>query len=183
MHVAAPSVYQQAMGAAFERLDPAVRAFHRLAGTHELHGWAETFAPRGGLARLLGRFLGTPLEDGAGTIRFDLDATPEGETWTRHYTHRTMTSRLRLHDGHLVEALGPTQLHFALQERDGALEMALRQVRVWGLRCPRWLLPDVIARESGRDDKLDFHVQAHVRGLGRIAYYQGHLTIPKESAA
>jgi len=176
------SIYQQAMGAAFDRLDPAVQAFHRLAGSHELQGWAETAAPLTWPARMLGRLLGTPMEDSTGAIRFVLHAGPDGETWTRHYTHRKMTSQLRLRDGHVVEALGPTRLHFALHERDGALVMALLQVRVFGIRCPRWLMPDVIAKESGRDNELNFHVRADVRGLGRIAHYKGHLVLPKAYA-
>jgi hypothetical protein len=58
--------------------------------------------------------------------------------------------------------------------------MALLQVRAFGIRCPRWLMPDVIATESGCGDRLMFHVQADMRGLGLIAHYKGHLMLPKE---
>jgi hypothetical protein len=39
------SLYEQAMGEAFARLDPALQSFHRLAGRHELQGRVRTGAP------------------------------------------------------------------------------------------------------------------------------------------
>lgn len=59
-------MYEQAMGERFARLDPAVQAFHRLTGRHELHGWVRTQAPQSLAARLLALCLGTPLRASEG---------------------------------------------------------------------------------------------------------------------
>ena len=88
------TLYQNAMGAAFDELPSAVRRFHLLAGRHELHGWVETEAPRSLLARALAWCLGTPLTASAGPIRFELDASPLRETWTRHFPSQSMRSIL-----------------------------------------------------------------------------------------
>ncbi|MEB5965304.1 DUF4166 domain-containing protein [Comamonas testosteroni] len=54
------SLFQQAMGEEFGRLDAALQRFHRLQGEHELEGRVQTGAPRTLLARLLALALGTP---------------------------------------------------------------------------------------------------------------------------
>jgi hypothetical protein len=179
------SMVQQAMGERFARLGPAVQRFHSLAGRQVLHGQVETQAPASWLARLLARCLGSPRQARQGPIRFELDAGPEAETWTRHFPHRTMRSRLRLVPGGIVEQLGPVRLHFELLEHEGRLQMRLRGLRVLGITCPRRLMPRVLAQETGQtvgqQDQLHFDVQAALPGIGVVAGYRGHLVLPEGS--
>ncbi|MGJ7489761.1 DUF4166 domain-containing protein [Variovorax sp. ZT4R33] len=170
-------MYERAMGESFDRLPPAVQRFHRLVGVQELHGWVDTDAPSTLAARLLALCLGTPLRATSGPIRFELQATPEAETWTRHFPSQTMTSHMCLDARQVVEQLGAARLTFNLCEAGGRLEMRLMGLQFWGVRCPRWLLPTVIAEETGDSDRLHFRVQASLPGIGTVASYCGHLTI------
>lgn len=171
------SMYERAMGESFDRLPPAVRRFHRLVGSQELHGWVDTDAPSTLGARLLARCLGTPLRATSGPIRFELKAAPEVETWTRHFPAQRMTSKMRLEVRSIVEQLGAARLTFDLCEADGRLEMRLQGLHFLGVPCPRWLLPRVIAEETGQGDSLHFRVQASLPIIGTVTSYRGHLTV------
>lgn len=174
------SMYERAMGESFDRLPLAVQRFHKLVGAQELHGWVDTDAPSTLAASLLARCLGTPLRATSGPIRFELHAAPEAETWTRHFPSRKMTSRMRLDATQVVEQLGATRLTFDLCETDGRLEMRLKALHFLGMPCPRWLLPRVIAEETGQNDRLHFRVRASLPAIGTVASYRGHLTISEQ---
>lgn len=173
----APSMYEALMGTSFPRLSPPVQAFHRLKGSHVLHGWVETEAPRTFFAKLMGRFLGTPLLPSSGGIRFELDAQADHEVWVRHFPRHTMMSRLRLAHGELTESIGPTRLHFFLEEVEGRLVMRLTRLRFLGLPCPRWAMPVIIAEEDGSGVQLQFNVRASLPLIGQVACYRGYLVI------
>lgn len=183
------SMYASAMGTAFDRLDAAVQRFHRLTGEHELHGEVQTLTPVSWLARLLARGLGTPLRASQGPIHFLLSAQPAIETWQRDFPGQRMQSCLRLEGAQLVEVLGLSRLRFELHEVDGVLVMRLLSLHFAGIRCPRWLMPEVVAEESGLIDKADrddacclhFKVRASVPWVGLVAGYHGHLMIPSDA--
>ncbi|MDM0120034.1 DUF4166 domain-containing protein [Variovorax arabinosiphilus] len=171
------SLYATLMGAAFTELAPAVREFHSSAGRVAFDGWAETAEPQTRVARSIARLLGTPQRRGRHAIRFELDARPATETWTRYFPGRTMRSRMGGHGGDLVEQLGPLRLHFGLAAQEGALVMQLRRVRCFGVPCPRWLTPRVHAVETGIGRELHFDVRGGLPGIGTVAAYRGHLDL------
>ena len=173
----AASLFERAMGERFWQLDPAVQRFHRLQGRHCLAGEVTTRAPASRLAWLLALCLGAPRHAGRGPIRFELDAAPAVETWTRHFPGRTMRSRLSADPDGVAEVLGPLHLSFALTARDGALEMRLTRLALWRIVCPRRLMPRVQARESGDAGRLNFTVEAALPAIGLVARYEGHLAL------
>ncbi|MCW7538169.1 DUF4166 domain-containing protein [Aquabacterium sp. A7-Y] len=173
----AVSLYAAVLGPGFNRLAPALRDFHALQGRVSLSGEVVVRPPAGRMAGWLARCLGAPRRPASGPIRFLLEAGPSAEVWTRHFPGRTMSSRLRLQDGALVERLGAAELRFGLVERDGRLEMELQRMRFFGLPCPRWLRPRVRAIETGDARRLHFDVSASVPGLGLVASYQGYLDL------
>lgn len=175
-------MYECVMAERYARLPAAVQRFHRLAGAHVLHGWVETAAPATALARVLAYGLGSPRQGGSGPIRFELDAAPAAETWTRRFPTRTMKSQLRLVAGAIEETLGPARLRFDLLAVDGGLKMELRGLKFLGLPCPRWLLPRIVAEEHGDDDRLHFRVAAALPLVGVVASYRGHLELGPAAA-
>lgn len=172
-----PSLYQQVLGAGYARLPAAVRRFHRLAGCAVLHGRVETLAPASPLARFLALCLGAPHNTTSGPLRFVLEAAPEAETWTRHFPTHTMASSMRLVAGQLEERLGAARLTFNLTATDQKLSMALVSMRFFGVPCPGWLMPRVVAEETGGGDRLHFLVTASLPLVGSVVSYRGHLDI------
>jgi hypothetical protein len=177
-----PSLYPRLMGEAeFTRLPAAVQRFHQLQGEWRLQGDVRTEAPAGGLARLAARLLRSPAATTQGALEFSLDADTDREVWTRGFPDRVMASTLSEEDGELVEQLGPTRLRIALEAHEGRLRMRLLGLRAFGLPCPRWLLPTVIAEEYGDGNRFHFEVSAALPLIGRVAAYRGHLDLPEEA--
>ena len=177
------TLFERAMGDRFASLAPALQRFHRLSGRHELHGVVETDPPTSTLGRALAWCLGSPRQPASGAIRFELDAAPGVETWTRHFPGRTMRSSLRLVDGRVVERMVPARLAFALDAIDGGLRLQLQAMRFLGIPCPAWLRPRIVAEETGDGRRLRFRVEAAVPGLGRVVGYRGHLVVHHETPA
>lgn len=177
------SLFQTVMGEAFGRLAPTLRRFHSLHGQHSLQGRVQTEAPATRTARWFARCLGAPHEAMDGVIRFELNAGPSLETWTRHFPQQRMRSHLSGDGERLVEQLGAVRLSFILLEQAGALRMQLDGLRLLGVPCPRWLLPSVHALETGRDGAVFFDVRAALPGLGMVSAYRGHLVLPAEGRA
>lgn len=174
------SMYQAVMGDAFDRLAAPVRQFHRFAGHHTFHGQVRIAAPESLPARLLALALGTPQRAGEGPVRFELIAGSLAETWTRFFPGKTMRSVLIKDGCRLSERLGAARLGFSLVEVDGALEMRLASVHLLGIACPKWLMPTVVARETGDGHRFCFEVRASVPVMGLVAGYRGHLEMPVE---
>ncbi|MBA4326668.1 MAG: DUF4166 domain-containing protein [Polaromonas sp.] len=176
------SLVQSVMGEAFGRLAPSLQHFHSLQGRVALAGRVQTEAPATRMARWLARGLGAPHEAMDGAIRFELDAGAAVETWTRHFPQHRMRSQLRRAGIHLVEELGAFRLYFTLVEQGAALRMQLDGLRCFGVPCPRWLLPEVHAVETGSDGRVLFDVRAALPGLGTVSAYRGHLVLPAEGS-
>jgi hypothetical protein len=91
-----------------------------------------------------------------------------------------MTSRMSLDARQLVEHLGLARLTFDLCVAGSQLELRLIGLHFLGVRCPLWLLPKVVAEETGQSDQLHFRVQASLPRIGTVASYRGHLTISEK---
>jgi hypothetical protein len=172
-------IFQRAMGPGFDRLSAPLRRFHAASGSLDFHGEVEIQAPQGALARVLCALLGSPSSTVRGPIHFHLDSHPDAQTWVRHFPHSTMRSTMTLEGGSLVEKLGPASLVFDLREQNGGLSMDLLSMRFFGVPCPSWLLPRIVATETGEGDRLCFDIQARVPGVGLVTAYRGHLVIPE----
>jgi hypothetical protein len=178
--VKSPSLYQQVMGADFDRLPASLQQFHALTGKHVLSGWAEVGSPASFPARFLAWCLGAPLKTQKGPIRFELRAAAACEVWTRHFSDKTMESRLTLVRGHIEERLGAARLGFALKVSPEKLEMQLVRLHFLGVPCPRWLLPAIVAEETATAGRLHFLIQASLPMVGVVTSYRGHLELPVE---
>lgn len=176
-------LYESLLGDQYVRLAAAVQRFHRLQGRVQLHGEVETAAPGSLLARLLAGLLGTPRQAERGVIRFELEADPQSERWTRHFPSRTMRSDFRRAGPLLEEHLGPVRLGFELLATDGALRMSLVRLHAFAVPCPRWLMPRIVAEERGVGGRLHFNVRAELPLVGIVAGYRGHLELPPEAQA
>ena len=172
------SLYAQAMGADFDRLDETVRRFHSLRGHVRLRGRCTIDGPTSWIGRCFGRIVGVPVTRVEDDFVFELHADETQERWTRHFPHMTMRSRMRVIDSQLVEHLGAVAFRFRLHAVDGGLDMTLIRMTVLGLPWPRWLAPSIKAREAGREGRFHFDVEASLPLLGRITAYEGYLTLP-----
>lgn len=171
-----PTLFQQALGAAFFNLPPSLRQLHGLRGTARYVGIASIECGRNPLARLCARIAGLPkpMQDAPAVVEFATDA--KGETWRRDFGGTRMQSRLRFKGGQLRERLGPLQFRYRLHAGEGAIWWQVVGVRLFGLLpLPAGWFAGVRCRECEHEGRYEFLVDADLPLVGRIIRYQGWL--------
>ena len=171
------SLYQRALGAAFETMPLELRLFHSLEGRHQFHGdcvvtGAETLA-----GKIVSFLLRLPRQTDGSPLTFVLHADQNSETWIRYFPLRTMRSVMRVQKRNLVERLGPVTFYFSLKADGDQLTMETRQVRLFKWPIPRRLFPEIVANETASNGRLHFHVAASMPFIGSLVSYRGSFVI------
>lgn len=171
-----PTLFQQALGAAFYSLAPALRQLHGVRGQARYAGTATIERGSGPLARLCARLTHLPASasDLPTTVLFTADAGRE--IWRREFGSQRMQSTLVYRDGLLHEHLGAARLRFFLHARDGALWWQVDGVRVFGwLPLPARWFDRLVCREREWQGRYEFLVDLTLPVIGRIIRYEGLL--------
>jgi len=171
-----PPLYARAMGAAFDRLPPAVRAIHQVLRDDGAEGAATVTRGRNPIARLIGAMVGFPPE-GAHDLHVHFEEADGVETWTRRFSGKGFRSRLALRGPLLAERFGPLCFGFELRADGSGLEMILRRWWFGPIRMPLFLGPRCAAREYEEDGRFNFDVSIALPLIGLVAHYRGWLAI------
>ena len=171
-----PTLFQQALGAAFFRLPESLRGLHSVRGQTRYAGRSTVERGRNPLARLCARLAGLPPAGEDVETVVDFECAPGRETWRRSFGGARMVSTLALHRGLLRERLGPVQFRFALHANDGAIWWTVAGARLFGvLPMPASMFEGVRCREYEQDGRYRFEVEAALPVTGRIIRYAGWL--------
>lgn len=171
-----PTLFQQALGAAFFRLPESLRRLHAGRGRFSYAGCATIERGRRPLARLCAWVAGLPAAGEEVATRVEFDCRPNRETWRRDFGGARMTSSLSFHDGLLRERIGPIQFRFALHANAGVIWWTVAGARLFGiLPLPALMFDGVRCREYEQDDRYRFEVDASLPVAGRIIRYAGWL--------
>ncbi|PFH10400.1 uncharacterized protein DUF4166 [Collimonas sp. PA-H2] len=177
------SLYRQVMADNFNALAPELQQFHSLAGRVALPGRCTIKGPHTLLGRCFGLLFSLPKATSETAFLFELEADSRQETWRRHFPGRTMASRMQVSAGTLVERLGPVDLHFTISVAEGRLSMTLQRITCCGIACPKFLIPAVLAEETGAGGRLHFNVAARLPLVGVLAQYHGYLDLAQARIA
>jgi hypothetical protein len=177
MSAASQSVYRQVLGHDFQLLAAELQRFHSMQGRVELSGRCTVKGPHSAAGRAMSAMFALPKTTAETPFKFVLEAGAAQETWRRHFPGRSMVSKMRVGAGVLVERFGPVSFHFRLQADQGRLNMLLQSVTLFGIRAPKFMMPIVMAQETGDQGKLHFRVSAHLPLVGLLAEYRGCLDI------
>ncbi len=173
-----PTLFQQALGAAFYSLAPSVRRLHGALGTARYTGVASIERGRNALARLCARIAGLPEDAGDVPTTVEVVADAGGEIWRRDFGGQRMASSLSYRNGLLCERLGPLQFCFFLHARDGALWWQVAGVRLFDLLpLPVALFDGVRCREREHQGRYEFLAEASLPLIGRVILYEGWLEL------
>ena len=171
-----PTLFQQALGAAFFRMPESLRRLHTGRGRFRYAGRATIERGGGPLARLCAWIAGLPPAGDEVATLVEFDCGPRRETWRRDFGGARMTSTLSFRDGLLRERLGPVQFRFALHASEGAIWWTVAGARLFGvLPLPASMFDGVRCREYEQDERYRFEVDATLPLAGRIIRYAGWL--------
>ena len=171
-----PTLFQQALGAAFFNLPASVRQLHAVRGRARYAGIATIERGSNPFARLCAGIAGLPkaMQGVPTTVEFVTDA--KGETWRRDFGGVRMQSRLAFKHGLLRERIGPLQFRHALLANAGAIWWRVAGVRLFGLfPLPAGWFKGVRCREREQDGRYEFLVEAGLPLIGRVIRYEGWL--------
>jgi hypothetical protein len=171
---AGTNAFQTCLGADFDLLPETVRRAH--AGTVRLSGHARVL--RGGvLARMLANIMRLPTAAERIAMSVEADHLPDRMIWNRRFGKRKFESCFRLHEGRLIESLGPFRLRLRLEVRDDRLHYVLERVMLFGIPVPRNLAPDLEAWEGECEGRYGFAVEVRLPFIGRLVRYEGLLDL------
>ena len=171
-----PTLFQQALGAAFFRLPDSMRKLHGVRGRARYVGISTIERGRNPLARLCAAVAGLPPAGHGVPTTVDFVCDAKREAWHRDFGGRKMSSTMKIRDGLLRERLGPMQFRFALHANDGVIWWTVSGARLLGLLpLPAAMFDGVRCREFEQDERYHFEVEAALPVIGRIIRYAGWL--------
>jgi hypothetical protein len=168
------NAFKACLGADFDRLPDAVQRAH--LGAIRLSGYA--CVSRGGMfAAMLANAMRLPPAAERVAMSVEGDHLPDRMIWNRRFGTRAFESCFRLHNGWLIESVGPFHLRLRLEVRDHRLHYVMERVTLFGFPVPRSLAPELVAWEGERNGRYDFAVEVRLPFVGRLVRYEGLLDL------
>jgi Domain of unknown function (DUF4166) len=169
------SLYQSVLSVRFDALPAAVRELHSHEASVIYRGRGSVERGNGLLSRLVGALMRFPpaTPDTAMSVEFDIrDGV---ETWTREFAGHRFSSKLSQNGIWLQESFGLVGIRFILETGPSGLEMIPVRWAVLGIPLPKWMWPQVIARECEADGRFQYFVESAMPLAGFVVRYQGWL--------
>lgn len=175
-----PSLFQQALGPAFDTLPEPVKDLHTVFDKRRWSGEARVTRGSSFLSRLICRIVGFPAQTDRTPVTVTIERQGNREIWRRDFGGNVFRSVLSLQgkpgSGIVQERFGPMTFDIDLQSADGTLEFPVMRGRLFGLPFPKWLLPLSAASETGVDGRFNFDVKVSLPRVGKLVQYTGWLT-------
>lgn len=175
---ASEALFQQLLGERFAMLPDCVQRLHRRRLTAQFAGVVSIRPASGRWARMLAGVLGLPTRASSGPIRVEIEATSNGQRWTRHFPGRRMVSTMRCKRGRLYERLGPVTLGFDLIGDPSGIRWRLIRVWLLGVPLPTLFTQHTEAFESAEaGGRYRFEASAGLPLIGHLVEYAGTLDV------
>ena len=142
-----------------------------------LQGRASVEGAAGLLARLAAAPFGFPPAAPDMPVRVLIEASEDGEVWTRSFGGHSFRSRMApAPGGGLEERFGPFSFRLHVAADAAGLRMHVAAWRIGPVPLPRRLAPRALAREwADAAGRFRFDVRIALPGVGRLVRYAGWL--------
>jgi hypothetical protein len=177
--VTAVSLYRRLLGPDFDRLPPALRAFHDSAAGGSGAGVFRVRRGTRSVARVAARGLRLPPEGDHVPVTLRVAAKDGRELWERTFATRrlhTLRTRQWLEGGRLLERVGAATLAFDVTADEGGMRLRSVDFRWLGAPVPRGLAITVDADVRGFEAHWEVAVVVRAPRMGIITSYEGRIT-------
>jgi hypothetical protein len=178
-----PTLFQSALGAAWQNLPPEVQRLHSVQDIESFSGTAEVMRGTSLLARLTAMIFRFPAAGRNVPLTITKTRTRSGETWERNFAGRRFRSYLTpARPGHYRERFGPFNYEQELPVVNGEMWLPVRRGWFLGIPLLRFMLPGSDSREYAENGQFHFDVGLSAPlGGGLIVRYRG--TVASDAAA
>jgi hypothetical protein len=164
-------LYRKLLGEDFERLGESLREFHE--SPHRVSGELDVTHSTQLIPRIFVMLMGLPKAGTALVTTLDVSGDGEYETWTRQIGEVRLRTHQRERGGRLVEAAGPINFVFDVEEESGALVFHHYRSEFLGIPLPKRIAPVIEARAEGLDRGWRITVDIQCPRYGTICRYDG----------
>ena len=171
------NLYPDLLGAAFDKLPSAVRAFHDPQGATIWKGSADVTRGRGIVASLACQVFGFPNSGNSVPLLLTVTPLSAGERWDRDFGGRVMSTVQYARDGLLIERLGLVLIKMRTIIEGNKFSVVPVGWSILGLPLPRFLMPTTQNFETEIDGVFHFDVAIAAPLVGPIVTYRGRLEV------
>ncbi|HVG47745.1 MAG TPA: DUF4166 domain-containing protein [Rubellimicrobium sp.] len=173
------TIFQAALGGAFEALPAPVRDLHTVLDERRWDGTGTVARGASPLARLICAVVGFPKAGEGVHVSVVMRRQGDREVWERTFAGRRFRSVLSRAGppgaGLVQERFGPFRFEIALRVDGQSLLYPVRRGSVLGLPLPRCLLPRSDTVETTWTDRAVFDVAISLPWVGDVVRYRGRL--------
>jgi hypothetical protein len=168
-------LYRELLGSDYERLSPALRAFHDRPTASCAGTGCVTRAP-GWINNCLATLLGLPPSIRRTRVRLEVCRQAAGERWGRSFGRHRLDTIQRRGRGLLLERAGPITFGLRVCVRGGGLTFRTRRTWLLGIPCPQAFSPTVDADVTPRNFGWNVCVRIGLAWRGQILEYEVEVT-------
>lgn len=179
-----PTLFQTALGNAWQTLDPAIRTLHSVQDLGSFSGRASVQRGKGAMAGLAAWLFRFPKAGDDVPVTVTMTRKGAGEIWERKFAGRIFRSSCTPAPGpaRYRERFGPFVYDLDLLVEDGAIHFPVRRGWFLGIPIPAPFLARSESREYTADGLFHFDIALSAPlGGGLIVRYRGFLRPDRES--
>ncbi len=162
------------MGPSFDNLSPLLRQVHN--GSQYIEGTVKI--ERGNmLASIICSIFRFPKSSKACTLKVKCHHTSNSILWVRNFNGHIMKSSFSSNGIHMIETLGPLDLAFSPNEKNGSLTYNFVSTKLFGITTPKIFSPIIYALEYEENNEYKFRVSVKMHMIGLILSYGGTMRL------
>jgi hypothetical protein len=174
--VTSVSLYRRLLGADFDRLPLALRAFHDSVSGGSGAGIFRVRRKSGAVARAVARALQLPPEGDHVVVTLRVTVENGRELWERTFGTWPLRTLQRLENGLLIERVGAATVAFDVAADERGMRFRSVDFRWLGVPVPRGLAIEVDADVRGFETHWEAMVLVRAPYVGVITSYEGRFT-------
>jgi hypothetical protein len=172
-----PSIYQQLLGADFQKLGPILQRVHGPETRVLAIGKVSVVYGRGWIVLLLNKLMKVPPANPGVQLRLEIQRNADSETWIRDFGGKPLITQQWAEDELFIEAVGGVKMAMRLRVAEGFLHFDPVHTKAMGIKVPKWMQISVAANVRERENGWEIFVETRSALLGLLFQYSGFIAL------
>lgn len=162
------------MGPDYDNLHPHLKVAHEapLSAT----GKVVVEGAERAIAKVIARMLNLPRAGGQVALEVQVTHSSDGQVWSRKFGHQQFSTQQSVRNGLMREVNGPGCIEIEMSREGQDLVYQSQCARWAGLKLPRYISPQIIARVTPTEQGWTAKVEISMPLAGRLCTYTAEIT-------